>query len=187
MSKAASVECIADIYLYELRKKEKKKSKETVQLAYLLDKKGIYYTQQLLMDVCKLVVYGGYADEDLLKMHGVGYDKNAGMTGGNIKALLPAHRLTVKGRDFVDHGQKLDTKGVEDTKEKRRKWQERGINALIAVVVFVLGQFIKSWLIDGKAAEPRQAPQPKAGSKSVSWLSTKADFALEKNSPLYKS
>ena len=148
MSKMASKEKIADLYLYELKKMEKSMSYEKVNLTLLLDKKKIYYNQKILNDTLVLLEQLGLTRLLPDNFAGTSYDKKQKKID-NVKVFIPMYQLTEAGKDFVSHKQRLDLETVKKRAEIKSKWIERIIAALIAIAVFIIGNFIKERFITG--------------------------------------
>ncbi|NTS42746.1 hypothetical protein HRG84_17740 [Flavisolibacter sp. BT320] len=164
MSKKMSVEAIADLYLYELSAREVKPVEgEVINDVYLdsiLSSRGVYYDQNIIEDVLRLLT-----GKSLIKLqNGVG--ASTGFYKGsdklfdydfdpeNIKSHVQLYVLTPKGRDFVEHKQHLDVEGERRKVENRKKIKERLIGAmisvLVAVTVFIIGNVIKEGNVTGK-------------------------------------
>ncbi|WP_151087397.1 hypothetical protein [Hymenobacter baengnokdamensis] len=136
-------EQIADLVLKHLH--ERGVSSELFFLNDFLSKKNIYKDVALLKAVFQLLL-----DEELIKenkdsrrLSAFGYDlpnqvaTSPENTFPEIKLILYPIDISVKGRYFVSHGQSLDKQGVAEALENAKKWRERRLNFLIALITAI--------------------------------------------------
>jgi t-SNARE complex subunit (syntaxin) len=62
----------------------------------------------------------------------------------------PLYEITDAGLDWVLGGQELDSAGREARLAERKKWQERGIEFLISIIVGVVLMWLKWYFVDKK-------------------------------------
>lgn len=148
MAKSLRTEQIADLFLVNLAK-PKGVEKDDLLDEFLVTR-NIYYDFKSLQAVLNLLL-----EEKLVEvipgvsssLTYVPYNKQVAAVEGqimpvsaylaNTEGIIPGCEITGKGRHFVDEGQKLDIQGIIEKKENRKKWTERLINFLIALITAI--------------------------------------------------
>jgi hypothetical protein len=150
--KSVSIEKAADLYLAVLAKE----STPPPFLTAVLKDHCVFYDNAFLKDTLNMLDTKGfitiYKSGTSTRYFAPAYGRPETEPSHPVKPklLINQYRITKEGWHFVNSGQELDTKGRSERAEERKKWRERVITALIAIVVSLVTLSIKWLLFDGK-------------------------------------
>ena len=135
---------MCDIFLQALNEN---KDKKPLFLIEALNEKNVYFDYKVLQEVCSTLTSKGFIKK-LVGFQIVSFSRepNFIQTLGDADGHINHYDITDKGRHFVDSGHELDTDGVAQRKESRKKWKERVITAGISLIMTILTLWIKNML-----------------------------------------
>jgi len=139
-----SVPKMCDIFLKALNDNKDEKPPFLTEALY---KKNVYFDFKALQEVCSTLTSKGFIKQ-LVGFQIVSFSRepNFIQTLGDAEGHINHYDITDQGRHFVDSGQELDTDGVAKRKEKWKMRKERGITAVISLIVTILTLLIKNIL-----------------------------------------
>jgi hypothetical protein len=181
-AKALRKEQIADLFLQHLSKKGIDGA-DAILLNFL-DDNNIYYDIQSLQEVIELLLEKNLIKEVPNTMAAVGYfDETEPVQDGiprpaawlsSIEGMIKQSEITLKGRNFIKKGQKLDVIGLAEAKAKKDKRRERIVTFIIAlatavgvtlltepikIIVAELAKSAKNRIHESSPVRPRQKPE----------------------------